>query len=333
MQKYLFKFAVTILCLILLAGCASLPNKDVVTSGILQENNRTVRLAKIFDSAVLKHSDDSGFILPRDGDRALRERLHLADIAERSIDVQYYIWNNDMSGKLLAQKLIEAADRGVSVRILVDDFSVGERNELLLTINSHGNIQIRVYNPFVYRSGAAKWLNFAFDFERLNRRMHNKTYSVDGVAAIIGGRNIGDEYFNHNENLNFRDLDLFIVGSVVRQISQSFQEYWASPWAIPIDRLVQSDFEEASNDRIATLVDANKTELAGILNSVQSASPKAHFARSVNELVWAPAMFIYDRPGGKNNDAYQQGPKIVASHLLLLAPYFKRRQCCMGHQE
>ena len=246
MQKYLFKFAVTILCLILLAGCASLPDKDVVTSGILQENDRTVRLAKIFDPAVLKHRDDSGFILLRDGDRALRERLYLADIAERSIDAQYYIWNSDMSGKLLALKLIEAADRGVSVRILLDDFSVGDRNEQLMTLNSHANIQVRVYNPFVNRAGAAKWLNFAFDFERLNRRMHNKTYSVDGVAAIVGGRNIGDEYFNRNENLNFRDLDLFTVGSVVRQVSQSFQEYWASPWAIPIDRLVQSDFEEAS---------------------------------------------------------------------------------------
>ena len=319
MQKYLFKFAVTILCLILLAGCASLPNKDVVKSGILQENDRTVRLAKIFDPAVLKHRDDSGFILLRDGDRALRERLYLADIAERSIDVQYYIWNSDMSGKLLALKLIEAADRGVSVRILLDDFSVGDRNEQLMALSSYANIQVRVYNPFVNRSGAAKWLNFAFDFERLNRRMHNKTYSVDGVAAIVGGRNIGDEYFNHNENLNFRDLDLFTVGPVVRQISQSFQEYWASPWAIPIDRLVKSDFEQPGNDRLAALVDTNKTELAGTINYSQSGSPENHMARSVNELVWAPAMFVYDRPGGENNDAYQEGPKRVASHLLQLA--------------
>ena len=318
-RTYLFEVTVTFLCLILLADCASLPGKEPGTPGILQEHGRTARLATIFDPAVIKHSDDSGFILLRDGDRALRERLYLADIADHSIDVQYYIWNRDMSGKLLARKLIEAADRGVSVRILLDDFSVGDRSELLLTVNSHANIQIRVYNPFVYRAGAAKWLNFAFDFERLNRRMHNKTYSVDGVAAIVGGRNIGDEYFNHNENLNFIDLDLFTVGSVVRQVSRSFQEYWASPWAIAIDRLVQSDFEQPGNDRIAALVDANKKELAWVLYSGQSGSPESHFAQSAKELVWAPAMFIYDQPGGENNDAYQQGPKRVASHLLQLA--------------
>ena len=318
-RTYLFEFTVTILCLILLANCTSLPDKDPGTPAILQEYDRTARLATIFDPAVIKHSDDSGFILLRDGDRALRERLYLADIADHSIDVQYYIWNSDMSGKLLARKLIEAADRGVSVRILLDDFSVGDRNEQLMTLNSHANIQVRVYNPFVNRAGAAKWLNFAFDFERLNRRMHNKTYSVDGVAAIVGGRNIGDEYFNRNENLNFRDLDLFTVGSVVRQVSQSFQEYWASPWAIPIDRLVQSDFEEASNDRIAAFVDANKTELARTINYSQSGSPENHMARSVNTLVWAPAMFVYDRPGGENNDAYQEGPKRVARQLLQLA--------------
>ena len=139
---------------------------------------------------------------------------------------------------VLSQKLIEAADRGVSVRVILDDFSVGDRNEQLLAVNSHPNIQIRIYNPFVNRSGAAKWLNFALDFERLNRRMHNKTYTADGVAAIVGGRNIGDEYFNDNEHLNFRDLDLFTVGPVVQHVSKSFQEYWDSPWAIPIDHLV-----------------------------------------------------------------------------------------------
>ena len=317
-REYLCKVAVTISCLIMLANCTYLPDKDSATSGILQEHDRAARLATIFDPAVLKHSEESGFILLRDGDRALRERLYLADIADHSIDVQYYIWNSDMSGKLLARKLIEAADRGVSVRMLLDDFSVGNRNELLLTVNSHPNIQIRVYNPFVYRTGVAKWLNFAFDFERLNRRMHNKTYSVDGVAAIVGGRNIGDEYFSHNENLNFRDLDLFTVGSAVRQVSQSFQEYWASPWAIPIDRLVQFDLEQPGKDRLAALVEANKTELPWVLYSAQSGSPETHFARSVNELVWAPAVFIYDLPGGENN-AYQEGPKRVASHLLQLA--------------
>ncbi len=144
-------------------------------------------MAKLLDTVTRGHADKSGFILLRKGSRALHERLYLADIAEHTIDVQYYIWNSDKSGKLLAHKLIQAGDRGVSVRVILDDFSIGDRNEQMLAVDSHPNIQIRIYNPFVNRSGAGKWLNFAFEFKRLNRRMHMLERVKEGVLTLVPG--------------------------------------------------------------------------------------------------------------------------------------------------
>ncbi len=276
-------------------------------------------MTQIFETAIRGQDEKSGFILLRKGDRALQERLYLADIAEHTIDAQYYIWNSDKSGKLLAQRLIQAGDRGVSVRIILDDFSIGDRNEQMLAVDSHPNIQIRIYNPFVNRSAVGKWLNFAFDFERLNRRMHNKTYTVDGVAAIVGGRNIGDEYFDQNEHLNFKDLDLFTVGPVVAEVSQSFEEYWDSPWAIPIGQLVTPDPGQGDKSHLEMLLDNNRTELSQISLPGEADSPESHFNQAVKELIRAPATFIYDHPGGEDNEAYAEGPKRVAGHLLQLA--------------
>ena len=242
----------------------------------------------------------------------------LANVAEHTIEAQYYIWNSDKSGRLLARKLIEAADRGVSVRIILDDFSVGDRNEQLLLVNSHPNIEIRIYNPFVKRHGVAKWLNFAFDFDRLNRRMHNKTFTVDGAVAIVGGRNIGDEYFNLNEHINFRDLDLLAVGPVVDQVSQSFREYWNSPWAIPIEILVSPDSKSSEQATLADLLLAHQTEESALLLPEYPQSPKTHITEIVEEVIWSPAKFIYDQPGGEKDEAYPEGPKPVAAHILKL---------------
>lgn len=319
MRELIFAIAMTALLLVVLSSCTSIPSKKVDSSQPSQKYYKDSKLSEIFSSTVRGHGDKSGFNLVKDGDLALRKRLLLADIAEQTIDAQYYIWNSDKSGNLFAQKLIQAADRGVSVRIILDDFSVGDSNEQLLAVNSHANIQIRVYNPFVNRSGVAKWLNFAFDFERLNRRMHNKTYTVDGVAAIVGGRNIGDEYFNRNERLNFRDLGLFTVGPVVKQVSQSFQEYWDSPWAIPIDLLVTSHPDQVDKNQLDALLHDYQAGLSEISSSGKTDSPETYFNHSINELVWAPATFIYDRPGGENKEAYSEGAKRVARHLIQLA--------------
>ena len=308
-----------LLCLAILAGCGSLPDKSADKVEPEPIRFQDTMLARGFDPIVQEHGGDAGVILLRDGDRALRERVLLADVAEHSIDAQYYIWNSDKSGRLLAYRLILAADRGVSVRLLLDDFSIGERNEELLALNSHPKIQVRIYNPFVNRTGTQKWLNFAFDFKRLNRRMHNKTYTVDSTVAIVGGRNIGDEYFNHHEHLNFMDLDLLSVGSVVDKVAQSFQHYWESPWAIPIDQLISSDEDGADSDRLEKLIDAHLEMLSAFPPAKTKMVPQSYISRLQKDLIWAPATFVYDQPGGDLSEAYTEGPKHVAAHLMQLA--------------
>ena len=309
----------SVFLMVLLSCCGAVPETHAPEQMAQPAPVIDSPLGNIFNPVISASNGESGFILLRDGSRALQERLALADAAEHTIEAQYYIWNSDKSGRLLAGKLIEAADRGVSVRVILDDFSIGDRNEQLLAVNSHPDIQIRIYNPFINRSGAAKWLNFAFDFDRLNRRMHNKTFTVDAVAAIVGGRNIGDEYFNQNGYLNFRDLDLFSVGPVVDQVSHSFNLYWNSPWAIPIDLLAAPDPDEEEPHELDALLAAHRSDKDPFLRSEISASPEAHFSSTADELVWAPAEFVYDLPGGNDQEAYAEGPKPVAAHLLQLA--------------
>ena len=152
---------------------------------------------------------------------ALLARLALADRAKYSIDLQYYIFHGDATGKLLAQHLVAAADRGVRVRVLLDDLHEVGKEAVLRALDGHPNIEIRVFNPFYERS-ASMWgmgKQFTSDFWRLNRRMHNKSFTVDGVASVIGGRNIGDEYFDASDAVNFRDLDVLMVGPVVAEVS------------------------------------------------------------------------------------------------------------------
>lgn len=318
MKKLFLTLAMTASLAVTLISCSSIPKKSVEIHPPAEQIYPETKLSLIFNEAAREHGDKSGFILLRNGKRAFQERVYLADIAEHSIDAQYYIWNSDTIGKSLMRRLVQSADRGVLVRLLLDDFCVSERSDKLLVINSHPNIDVRVYNPFVKRSGAAKWLNFAFDFDRLNRRMHNKTYIVDGTAAIVGGRNIGDEYFDQNTHINFRDLDLFTIGPVVKPVSESFQDYWDSPWAIPIDEMVSSDADQSYVIQLQEFQNDAPSEPSQVILPSKIAALDTHFNNSLRELVWAPATFVHDRPGGIDDQAYSDEPKRVAKHLLQL---------------
>lgn len=309
-----FSFTAMLIC------CGPLPTKTAYSLSSAPTPDEHTRLAKIFSPGVQGHDEQSGILLIRDGKNALLHRLYLADLAEHTIEAQYYIWNGDKSGKLLMQRLLLAAERGVTVRLLLDDFSIGDRNKQLTILNSHPNIHIRIYNPFVVRSGVAKWLNFAFDFDRLNRRMHNKTFTVDGTTAITGGRNIGDEYFSQNEHLNFNDADLLSIGPVVHQVSESFFNYWNSPWAVPVEQLIGDDATEKNRQGI--LQELAENDLAGPLQITLPSEQRIlerHFQELLGHMVWAPATFIYDEPGSTEKEAYSDEPKRVARHLLDLA--------------
>lgn len=178
----------------------------------------------------------TGFYPIRDAHEAFAARALLARGAQRSLDVQYYIWRSDTTGNLLAHELVLAADRGVRVRLLLDDGGTGGLDDTLLALDSHPLIEVRLFNPFVLRW--PKPLGYATDFFRLNRRMHNKSFTADSQASIVGGRNVGNEYFGATDGVLFTDLDLLTVGAVVQDVSSDFDRYWASLSAYPVAHII-----------------------------------------------------------------------------------------------
>ena len=185
---------------------------------------------------VQAHPGKSGVFALADGRDAFAARVLLADASECSLDVQYYIWNGDKTGTLLFEALRRAADRGVRVRLLLDDNNTAGLDTVLAALNSHPKIEVRLFNPFMHR----RWrvLSFLTDFRRLNRRMHNKSFIADRQACIIGGRNVGDEYFDAGQGVSFVDLDVLAIGPVVEDVSVDFERYWSSESSYPAERVL-----------------------------------------------------------------------------------------------
>jgi putative cardiolipin synthase len=185
---------------------------------------------------VQAHPDLSGIVALRDGSDAFAARVLLADATERTLDIRYYIWRNDMSGTLLFDAVRRAASRGVRVRLLLDDNNTQGLDGFLTALIAHPNIEVRLFNPFLFRRWRA--LNYLTDFRRLNRRMHNKSFTADSQVTIIGGRNVGDEYFDADQHVSFLDLDVLAIGSVVQDVCGDFDRYWASESSYPAERIL-----------------------------------------------------------------------------------------------
>jgi phosphatidylserine/phosphatidylglycerophosphate/cardiolipin synthase-like enzyme len=216
-------------------------------------------------------------------------------MAEKSLDLQYYIWENDTTGKILAAKLVKAAARGVHVRILIDDNNFQGRDFGTAALDQHPNIEVRVFNPFANRG--MHLFDFMTDYARANQRMHNKVMVADGAVAVVGGRNIGDHYFGVNSEANFRDLDLAAVGPIVRDVAHSFDVYWNSEQAYPIAALhkkeySKQDFEKIADDMRASLaehpypwpIDQEVDKLVQDIDHV------------VGSIVWATGRVVVDDP-------------------------------------
>ncbi|HKC40113.1 MAG TPA: phospholipase D family protein [Gemmatimonadales bacterium] len=262
-------------------------------------------------------------------------RATLIELADRTLDLQYYIFHPDQTGSLIIDRLIAAADRGVRVRVLLDDWgTLDKKDEVVAVLDAHQNIEIRVFNPYVHRLGLHRLVELLTSFTRVNRRMHNKQFIADGIATILGGRNIGDEYFSLGE-LDFQDVDVLAVGPVARQSTQSFDAYWNSRYAIPIMKLgtfTPSDTQFTAarkelGDRCAQLADsAYARALAG-----------SDLAKDLNahalHLHWAEGRVIADPPDklmtppGTRRDEYLRGQiaphlRATRSNLLVVSPYF-----------
>jgi putative cardiolipin synthase len=240
-----------------LTACASLePRPELPIDAAVPVGSGTTLDGLIAD-AEAKHPGQSGFRLVREGPEAFAIRSRTAAVAGRSLDVQTYIWHNDATGSFLAVRLLEAADRGVKVRLLVDDMDARAKNYGFAALHAHPNIEVRMFNPFSSRSGT---LSLAFEAlgsaKRINRRMHNKTWIADNRIAIVGGRNLGDEYFGASDEVNFVDLDFAMVGPIVRDASASFDRYWNSPLAYPMDVLAPKEVSpgalQALRDKVAS---------------------------------------------------------------------------------
>ena len=245
---------------------------------------------------IAAHPGKSGIHALVHGRDAFAERLALIDAASERLDVQYYMWHDDTTGRLLFDALRRAADRGVKVRLLLDDNNTHGMDWLLAALDAHPGIEVRLVNPFGLR-----WLRllaFLLDFSRLNRRMHNQSLTADGVATIVGGRNVGDEYFGGSENSGFADLDVLAVGRIVDDVSRSFEEYWRSRGAVPLRRLIAAA-THAEIEALGALCDNVRESDAGrmYLRSLAESERVQAQLRGEIDLEWTDADLLVDPPG------------------------------------
>ena len=229
-----------------LIGCASVSFDLPKTPSRYIADVSDTTLAKNIAAWTKVHGGNSGFYPLIEGMDALGVRLYLAHQAEKSIDLQYFLMKGDNAGIVISAALLKAADRGVRVRFLLDDVFTTAPDRILMLLNQHPNIEIRMFNP-ISRSGIYS-LNFLGEFRRANRRMHNKSFTVDNSASVVGGRNIADEYFQLKAGSMFIDLDTLAIGPVVPGISSAFDKFWNHALALPIEQLIQNNNDEQLAD-------------------------------------------------------------------------------------
>ncbi len=299
-------------------------------------STETTPLATALAPLEKRHPDESAVRLLPTGTDALQARIALARAATKTLDMQYYIANEDNTGKLLLGAALYAADRGVRVRMLVDDLNFKDIDQIMAALNSHDKIEIRVFNPYgsAQRSFSERTQNFFTNLSHFTRRMHNKAMIADNQIAIVGGRNLGDEYFSASPTLQFRDLDVFAAGPVTQEISASFDDYWNSSLAYPLRALNKQKFDARELDKTRDDLRKHWREQADPLNAKPlNATPLAQqIAREEMDLVWAPTEFRVDSPSKIEHpsDDYKSPPmeRLVAllkdaqSEFLILSPYF-----------
>jgi len=301
---------VLVAALLLVSGCASLPTDIERSESRALRDTQTTRLGQAGQARLKAHPGENGFRPLRSGVDALLARIALADAAVRSLDVQYYIWHDDLTGRHFANALLRAADRGVRVRILLDDVGVRANDENLLHLDAHAHIEIRLFNPVASRT--FRGLGMLADFSRLNRRMHNKLYVADNQVAILGGRNIGDEYFEAHGEVVFGDLDVATVGPGVSDASESFDRFWSAPVSIPVSALLGRRGDSAGLDSLrAALAAFVETQRDSPYITQATARLAETIAAGGEGFYWGKAHLLYDDPA-----KVSQSPDVTEGHLL-----------------
>jgi cardiolipin synthase C len=311
--------------ILILAGCVGLPQHVKKYPSVALQSPQNTELAKSVQASEDGSSKNlSGVRLLASGEEAFDSLIALADHAQRTLDIQYYIIHQDESARTLIDHVREAADRGVRVRVLVDDLNTAGEDRRFLHLGHHVNIEVRVFNPFP-GGRSATWsriLTSISDIARINHRMHNKLFVADNELAITGGRNIGDEYFTLDKHSNFIDLDVVVAGPVVAQLSASFDAFWNSKYAYPI----------------ASLAAADDTEAAAQPPPAPAANDDADWLEreldaGTLRLDWVPATVLADRPAKIASETSPDEEVTIANNIsvlmrsaqhevLVISPYF-----------
>jgi putative cardiolipin synthase len=302
--------------LAVLAACATVPTDYPRTPSYALEDTGNTELGRSVGARIRGRAPgESGFYVLADGVDALGARLALARRAERSIDAQYFIVQGDLVGTHFIDHLLDAADRGVRVRLLIDDIDTIGDDEAIAAIASHPNFELSVFNPFAHRS-SARYVEFVTDLDRVDHRMHNKSFTVDNQVSIVGGRNIGDEYFDANPEFEFGDLDVAAFGPVAQEVSKAFDTYWNSEFAIPAGALIDTTTDPDAVRRL-------RQRHARMFRDATSATYRGALESSIIDrvldlefpLFWGVATVVFDDP-----DKVEQAPEEITTIRSLLAP-------------
>ena len=297
--RWLPKLARVLVVLVIVGAAACVPIKttDKTASYAIKDPGSTY-LGRTAQSIATGHGDHSGFLHLDRGRDALSWRAILANAAEHSIDAQYFLWKNDEAGKIMMQRLLDAADRGVRVRVLIDDSMTESDPQYLALFGAHPMIEVRLYKPFgpAHKSFVLRWIEFLADFHRLNRRMHNKLYLVDGSVAIVGGRNIGNEYFEYPGPYVFRSRDLLALGPVANAAAREFDRYWNSDWAVPIEMAVSPVPTAADARAEKKSLDAYAADPSHYPDGFYDdpANIDAEMAGLAKQLLWGKGKLVFD---------------------------------------
>jgi putative cardiolipin synthase len=338
MSNRVFRILALLLAFAVLAGCASLPSGVERPVSQAATDVAGTRLAAVAAASVDAQAPQlSGLRLLPAGDQAFEARIALARAAEKSIDAQYYQIADDATGRQFLRELRNAADRGVRVRVLVDDLHAAGQDALLAGFAAHPGIEVRMFNPLAVRDGSvgARVFFSMNEFSRINRRMHNKLFVADSVLAISGGRNIADEYFGRSEPANFIDMDMLSAGPVVAEMAAVFDAYWNSPHAYPIEHLatgISTDLARWHFDKVSASAAASDAA-APARDSLGQPSIGPQIAAGRIGLQMAAVRVLADSPRKANAGDESLADGVVMngnldlmqsadSEVLIASPYF-----------
>jgi len=320
------------LALFLVSGCATLPKDFERPVSHAYTDTDDTRLGLVRRDEMMAHPGQSGFLLLGNGLDAFVARVVLAQAADRSIDVQYYLYHADLTARLFTDQLLKAADRGVRVRLLVDDMDLGGRDFGASALDSHPNIEVRLFNPFSRKTSRAA--QFLTRLGSVTRRMHNKSFTVDNQATILGGRNIGDEYFEADPGMAFSDLDVLAIGPVAKEVSASFDQYWNDELAYPAPVLRGKSVSPQEMEEAGRRLDEFVAQQADsdYLQALRNSDLAQALRRGQVQFRWGKAEIISDDPEKLVHDfsktQYHMAPKLrpylegVEKELIIFSPYF-----------